>query len=232
MRQPSDKCLMCNERAATQRKSHIIPKFFAKGIFEGTNPRHGIILTKEGKSYKIQDTIKENYLFCPVCEKSIGVLETYCSRGLEKFNDVLYLSRYKTFHRGEFEYFECKNLDIKIFNLFIYSVVWRASMSNDYGLLPFKLVESDEEELRMILKTFLEPTQTALCNKLHDLKELPHHSHVILRPKKKLRPPQAGLSAVSSADKSIHLLYLVDYLTILDHTLPLIPDQTRPVIPE
>ena len=96
--------------------------------------------------------------------------------------------------------------------MFIYSIVWRASVCNDYGFLPFKLSSSDEEQLRIVLKTFLAPTQAALCNKLVNLNELPHHSHVILRPKKKLRPPQAGLSAVSSIDKSIHLLYLVDYI--------------------
>jgi hypothetical protein len=112
MRQPTDICLICNQRQATQRNSHIIPKFFAKGIFEGTTPRHGMLLTKQGPDRIVQDTIKESYLFCPVCEKSIGVLETYCSRGLEKFNDILYLSSYKTFHRGEFEYFECKNLNV------------------------------------------------------------------------------------------------------------------------
>jgi hypothetical protein len=213
-RQPTDTCLLCNQRPATQRNSHIIPKFFAKGIFEGTNPRHGTRLSIQGDEQSVQDIVKENYLFCPVCEKGISVLETYCIRGLDKFNDIQYFNSYKTFKRGEFEYFECKILDIKIFNLFIYSIVWRASISNDYAFIPFKLIESDEEQLRVMLQTFLEPTQTALCNKLSDLKELPNHKHVMIRPKKKLRPPHAGLSAVSSSDKSIHQLYLIDYLIL------------------
>jgi len=213
MRQPTDKCLICNERNATKQNSHIIPKFFGKGIFFGTKPRYGLVLTKKVNTNKIQDIIKENYLFCPECEKGISVLETYCALRLDRFNDLRYYNSFNIFKRKEFEFFECKNIDKKIFNLFIYSIIWRVSISCHYLYSKFKLIESDEEKLRILLKIYLETTQEKLANKLVDLKELPSHSHVIIRPRKRLRPPSSMLSAASLND-SIHQLHLVDYLII------------------
>ena len=88
MRKPTDICLLCQEKNSTHRNSHLIPKYFAKGIFEGAKPRHGIAIDKTGKREKVQDIIKENYLFCPECEKGFSIFETYCSFRLERFNDL------------------------------------------------------------------------------------------------------------------------------------------------
>lgn len=211
MRQPIDICLLCNEKNSTKENSHLIPKFFGKGIFYGTKPRHGILIDNNGTTTKIQDIIKEDYLFCADCEKGFSIFETYCSLRLERLNNLRYFNQFKKFKRGEFEYLECKDLDIRIFNLFIYSIVWRVSISNHYGFLKFKLPTQKEEELRKVLKEYIVPTQNALIDKLEKLKELPNHSHVMIRPNKKLRPPSSMLSGASIND-CIHQLHLVDYL--------------------
>ena len=85
------------------------------------------------------------------------------------------------------------------------------SISNHYGFLKFKLPTQKEEELRKVLKEYIVPTQNALIDKLKELKELPNHSHVMIRPNKKLRPPSSMLSGASIND-CIHQLHLVDYL--------------------
>ncbi len=211
MRQPTDTCLLCKREKATKRKSHLIPKFFGKGIFVGSKPRHGIMWSKDGKTEKVQDIIKEDYLFCPNCEQSFSVLETYCSRHLERFNNVRYANKYNRFKRGDFECFDCKELDIKIFNLFIYSIVWRVSVSSNFAFQNFKLPELDEEEIRIVLNTIIKPRQTDLLNNLINLRALPNHSHVLIRPKKKLNPPSSMLSG-ASYDESVHQLFLVDYV--------------------
>jgi hypothetical protein len=202
---------LCQKNNSTQLNSHLIPKFFGKGLFYGTNPRHSILIDKIGKKEKVQDIIKEDYLFCPECEKGFSIFETYCSFRLERFNDLRHFNKFNRIKRGEFEYLECKNLDIKIFNLFIYSIVWRISVSKNYAFLNFQLPTIEEEKLRVILKTFIKPTQTDLIDKLDELNKLPNHSHVIIRPNKKLRPPSSMLSA-ASRDEWIHEMHLVDFI--------------------
>jgi hypothetical protein len=211
MRAPTDTCLLCERNKSTQQNSHIIPKFFGKGLFYGTNPRHSLSIDKTGKKEKVQDIIKEDYLLCPECEKGLSIFETYCILRLNRFNDIRYFSKFNKIKRGEFEYFECKELDIRIFNLFIYSIVWRASVSESYEFGGFKLPKMEEEKLKVILDKFIKPNQTELIEKLEELNTLPIHSHVIIRPNKKLRPPSAMLSA-ASRDEWLHEMHLVDFI--------------------
>lgn len=211
MRTPTDICLLCEKNKSIQKNSHIIPKFFGQGLFYGTSPRHGLSIDKTGKREKVQDILKEDYLFCPECEAGLSIFENYCILRLDRFNDIRYFNKFKKVKRGEFEYFECKELDIRIFNLFIYSIVWRVSISESYAFGGFKLPKVEEEKLKVILKEFIKPNQRELIYELDKLKSLPIHSHVIIRPIKKLRPPTAMLSA-ASRDEWLHEMHLVDYI--------------------
>jgi hypothetical protein len=211
MRQPIDKCLLCKEKATSQKSSHIVPKFLGQGLFHGTKPRHSILWTKGENKKKVQDTIKEDYLFCPDCEKGLSVLETYCSLRLEQYDNFRFCKNFNHIKNEGFEFIQCKGIDIRVFNLFIYSIVWRVSVCNNFGFLKFKLSNYDEETLRLILKEHIMPSQNDLLYNLDALENLPNHGHVIIRPKKKLRPPLSMLSA-ASYDDCIHQLHLVDYI--------------------
>ena len=211
MRSESDKCLLCRANSSTQKSSHIIPKFFGQGLFYGTSPKHSLLLTKEGKRQKVQDTLKEDYLFCSGCEKGLNILETYCSLRLGRYNDLRFSSQFQHYKIGDFEYFDCKEINIKVFNLLIYSIVWRISISENYGFLGFKLPISEEEKLRIILKETSSKSQEELFRKIDHMISLPEHRHVIIRPSKKLRPPSSMLSAASYND-IIHQVHLVDYV--------------------
>ena len=94
MKYPTDKCLLCKENNSSQRNSHIIPKFFGQGIFSGTKPRHGISWSKDKGKKKVQDISKENYLFCPDCEKGFSVSEAYCAIRLERYNNIRYYNKF------------------------------------------------------------------------------------------------------------------------------------------
>jgi len=213
MRKPTDICLLCNERQATQSNSHLIPKHFGQGIFYGTTPKHGILMDKTGNVRKIQDILKENYILCPVCEKGISVFESYCKLRLERFNDQSFFHQFRKFKKGSLEFFECLQIDIRLFNLLIYSIVWRVSVSQNYGCLKFKLPDEEEEKLRLILNEYISPSQNELFGRLDKMNSLPSHKHILFRPKKKLRPPQSMLS-VSSINEYTHMLHLVDYVLI------------------
>jgi hypothetical protein len=213
MRGPTDNCLLCGDKNASKKSSHIIPKFFGQGLFFGTKPKHSLLLTKDGKREKVQDIMKEDHLFCPDCEKGFSILETYCSLRLDRYNELRYSSQYQHFKHSDFEFFECKKIDLRVFNLFIYSIVWRVSICNNYGFLGFKLSSIEEEKLRFILKEFTSLTQEELFVKIDKIGSLPEHSHVIIRPDKKLRPPTSMLSA-ASYNEFIHQIHLVDYVLI------------------
>ena len=143
MRQPSDTCLLCNKQKATQRSSHIIPKFMGQGLFYGTSPRHAILWSKDRGKQKVQDIMKEDYILCPDCERGLSLLENYCALRLERLNKVKYFYQFRYIKEGDYEIVECKELDIKIFNLLIYSIIWRVSTSENIGFINFNLLSSD-----------------------------------------------------------------------------------------
>lgn len=213
MRTSKDICLLCEKREANQRNTHLIPKAFGKGLFHGTNPRHSLAIEKTGKRQKVQDITKEDYLLCPECEKGISVFEAYCILRLNRYNDMSNFNKFEKFKKGEFEYFESKEIDIKIYNLFIYSIIWRVSASESYAFGGLKLPKIEEEKLKFILKRCIEPTQTKLIDRINEIQDLPNHGHIIFRPRKQLRPPNAMLSA-ASMDDWLHEMHLVDYIIL------------------
>ena len=76
-RTPEDICLLCTERNAVKRNSHIVPKFFANS-FLTENKGHKISNAGVKKNV-IQDSPKENYLLCEECEAFLGYVESSIS---------------------------------------------------------------------------------------------------------------------------------------------------------
>lgn len=213
MRNSNDLCLLCNNHHADQKNSHIIPKFFSEGLFYGTVPRFTLLVSKDKSKRKVQDTFKEDFILCPECEKSLSVLESYCSLRFGRIGNNRFFTQFNRIVDGKFEMVECKQLDIKIFNLFIYSIVWRISISKDLAFTSFKLENSASEQLRIILANNIAPSQTELMSRIKKLNSLPLHGHVLFRPKKFLRPPSSMMS-VASYNTSMHQIHLVDYVLL------------------
>ena len=169
-------------------------------------------MTKNGRKKKFQDIVKEDFLFCPDCEKYFSVLETYCSIRLGRYSNPRYYKNFRYIRRiNGIEFIEFKELDIRIFNLFIYSIVWRISVSDNFAFGGFQLKVSDEENIRQHLQTFTSGMHEDLINNISSMTSQPNHSHVFLRPRKKLRPPNSMLSA-ASRNALLHQIHLVDYL--------------------
>jgi len=203
-------CLLCRINPADKKNSHVIPKFITRGLFRGAEPRHAIEFNDGGNSRIIQDTEKLDYILCSSCERRIGVAESHCSQ-IQKYDEIRYKGDFTRPSNVEYEYIESKKIDIKIFNLFIYSIVWRASICDTKFYEKFKLRGSDEEKLRAFLDEYLDFTIQSIKERMMELDELPHYSHIIFRPEHLLTPPQAP-HALSSISKRAHKLNLVDYL--------------------
>ncbi len=153
-RSANDPCLLCKLRPATKTNSHIAPKFLGKSMLGEEGPKKGFILDSANPHLapKItQDSPKENFLFCPDCEKYFSVLETYAA---EHFFKRLLNEKYKEdfsygTNPGEIEYAYCTDLDVRLFRLFIISLFWRCSVAIELPFSRFKI--SNEEQLRLLL---------------------------------------------------------------------------------
>lgn len=120
-------CLLCQHNLATQKDSHIAPKFLSKEILEAVGEMHLIASAAgEKKPQIVQDTPKEDYLFCPSCEQYFGFIEDYVKG---EFFDKLWAAKDQEFKiisdKNYVKIVKCKTLSPKIFNLFVHSIIWR-----------------------------------------------------------------------------------------------------------
>jgi hypothetical protein len=144
-----------------------------QGIKEALDAGEAVDVTKAFK--KANDTAKESYILCDHCEhKRLGIsLETY-------INDFFYRRYRKLYHTADYPVLKrgipnpgaldemvCRGVDAGMFKLFIYSLVWRASICSLLGFREFKLDPTTQETLREILNTCLQDTapETALAYK-------------------------------------------------------------------
>ena len=156
-------CKLCKINPADKNNSHIIPKFMCKRLFDNTHPRHSLAIGKNGKKQKLQDTPKENKIFCSNCELRIEKLETYFAKFFTEINNLGSARRQYTIEKlNDHEILLCKDLNPNIFKLFIFSLIWRCSISNLLDFENFKMDPAIEEELRMFLNSNLKSTHSEL----------------------------------------------------------------------
>ena len=167
-RTKNDDCLLCLTNKATAKNSHIYSKFITRSIFgdKKLNQGGGHIDSSKGDTGKpIFDTVKEDYILCPHCENvRLGRLETYIATHFYNryrnphFEDAFPVEKRYNHYTQELDSIICNNLHVGMFKLFIYSQIWRASISTDNAYKNFKLSPELEETLRHTLDTFLKDT--------------------------------------------------------------------------
>lgn len=205
-------CKLCLIHPADKRNSHIIPKFMCKGLFESAGPRHAILINGKGKGRKIQDTPKENFILCASCEKRIEILETYFARFIEEMHSYKDLSqKFNVAKIGTQYYIECNDVHPVLFKLFLYSLVWRASISSLIEYSRFNLNKPDEERIRQFLDSNLTSTKTSLFEALNNIIDIPLYHSCLIKPKEKSTSSR-GIFSISSMSDTAHVLLLVDFL--------------------
>lgn len=204
-------CKLCLIHPADKRNSHIIPKFMCKGLFEAKEPRHALSINRQGKGRKIQDTPKEDFILCTACEKRIEILETHFARVIEEIHSYKDLPQKFTIAKiGTQQYIECNDIHPTLFKLFLYSLVWRASISNLFEYLPFNLNKPDEERIRQFLNSNLSITKTSLFETLRDINDIPLYHSCIIKPTEKSASSR-GIFSISSMSDTAHVLLLIDF---------------------
>jgi|GEM_PF-1291078 len=153
MRKPTDLCLLCCNQPALKTNSHIIPKFLSVGFLGPKQARRGYDLSTERDNHRvIQDSPKENYIFCEDCEKYFEVLETSCAEVFKKWPEKLEDGQYEGIELAEgMKVVKFTNALHEIFRLLIYSLFWRTHISSDDLFNHFDLGGGFSENLRLEL---------------------------------------------------------------------------------
>ncbi|PKH49345.1 hypothetical protein CXF68_00975 [Tenacibaculum sp. Bg11-29] len=166
------KCKLCLTKNADKKNSHIIPKFMGKRLFESTNPRYGVKIDVNGKSKKIQDSPKEDYIFCSDCEERFAKLEHYFSLKLKSIHNYSNeKDKFKIHTIQKNTILECFKVPFNAIKLFNYSLVWRASISNRHEFSNFKLPKLNEEILRTFLNSNLTLSHKKLTETLKNIQD-------------------------------------------------------------
>jgi len=152
-------CKICKEKKADQTGSHLLSAFFVESMIGKRDDESSFLLTdKPNLEHRIDrkaEPIKEDFIFCRGCEQRLSYLESYISQEVtQKFDKAEYRENFevKATENG-FYYKECKNVNSYAFSLLIYSIIWRASISNKELYKQFNL--SDNEILRVLLNDLL-----------------------------------------------------------------------------
>jgi len=133
-------CSLCR-RTVSLRKSHIIPEFFFKPLYDEVHRFQWLSTDTAYKDRYEQKGLREK-LLCDTCEATISKYETYVSR---LFNGDQRISS-----KREGKLIFLSRIDYKTFKLFLLSILWRAGVSQ---LLLFRQVSlgPHEEQLRNML---------------------------------------------------------------------------------
>ncbi|THV59311.1 hypothetical protein EZV76_10825 [Flagellimonas alvinocaridis] len=205
-------CELCKKNEADKRNSHIIPKFLSKRLFEYTKPRHLLSINRKGEPRKIQDTPKEHNILCSQCEKRFEILETYFSKKITSINDFnnqggkFFVEDY-----GENQLLRCIKINPTSFKLFIYSIIWRVSISKLQIFEKFKLPESIESELRFFLDENLKSSHSKMLNSFERISNLPNYHFTVIKPISRNDKTRGILTAYQMAPNNF-CIFTVDYL--------------------
>ena len=147
------KCNLCLKEVPLIKKSHIIPDFMYKGLFD---EKHFIALVNLDNmeiSSRKPDGIYEKKILCAKCDNEIiGAYESYASKILFGGN---FSERQKPIYkiaeepRGKRVHVE--NIDYKKFKLFLISMIWRGHLSDNVFFKQIKLGKYAEIARKMIL---------------------------------------------------------------------------------
>jgi hypothetical protein len=131
-------CALCKKRNEL-KESHILSKFFYKPLKTIDGKIYVLTDDPSHKNLIVQDGIKE-YLLCGACESKRSKWETYFSN---------------KWHRGELfgktDSYEIEGLDYSNFKLFLMSLLFMASISNDPLFADVKLTPTRFERLRQMV---------------------------------------------------------------------------------
>jgi hypothetical protein len=196
-------CNLCQSKEATQKNSHIFPKFMGTSmlISQKGPPKGFKITTDRGIYYKpFQDTPKEDHLFCPDCESHIA--NKYEGPFARNFYETRNNSRgyFNVHYKKAYSYRVYYHIDHQLFIKLFYSILFRAGIASIDYFKDFNLPYEIMKKLRNIL-----------------LDDTPFESLPLIITTCPNNPyPSGNLIGALSSDSNVYLLAVNEYLVFLD----------------
>lgn len=186
---PTDLCHLCETEYASQRDSHILPKFMGKILFKDNSRHHVYRVSAESFQLKpeiLQDTIKESYLFCPSCESYLGILDGYFSEHVHKLilhnQGPVYFD--STTDSVDTTILSSKKSDPLMSFLFIDSILFRCHLSNISPFQNFSLPPITFTEIKIQLLKFKSQKGTDVLSKCkNEVDNFDFHPFMIATPR-------------------------------------------------
>ncbi len=129
-------CKLCLQEKKLIGKSHIIPKFMYKDLFDEKHFIHSLNLDTLEPNKKLPDGIYERNILCSNCDNVVlGRLENYASKIIYGSNGGLAQNEYpkfeyrKSINENELKSILISNIDYTKFKLFLLSILLRAHFS-------------------------------------------------------------------------------------------------------
>lgn len=203
-------CAFCEKNPATQTNSHILTKSWSKSMMITNNTRKVYRLGDSkllGRNKPTQDTSKESFIFCPVCERiefankiETPITNSFYKTAYEKSNYFWVIIKNKISYRNYWK------VNYALFKKFIYLQLFRAHVSS---LPDFSNIVLSEEQLNII--------KTSLENSLNDLKTLVFTCD-------KIENATSNIQFTTKLDNDTYIVWINEYIFIIffkenNHTL-------------
>lgn len=205
-------CKLCKTNPATQKNSHIFPKFLKREYLKTDNRFFLVNSTIENKIPQ-QDLPKEDNILCPICEKRLQTIESSISLHLNYSYNILKRKDYPSYKFLEIEYQYLKKCDPKIFTLFVYSLIWRAHISSLPLFMDFILPENCAEDLRKTLDKTLPEKISELSKKIDSLKNQ-RWPYIFIKPKKREKMNHPIMYNDNIINKKLAFVFIFEYAII------------------
>lgn len=155
------KCKLCLKKEADQTGSHITSAFLLTSQIGKRGQEEGYVITNDPKQdYSINQgdkAIKEDKIFCRICEQRLGVVEdTYSREITQKIEAKQFEQNFEKVKSLRNNYIlNSKKINPIVFHLLIQSNIWRASISKLPLYRHFELNQELQERIRANLDLFL-----------------------------------------------------------------------------
>lgn len=102
--------------------------------------------------------VKEDYILCRACEQRLSYVEGYIAAELtNKIKQEQFAQNFPLKTSESVSFLECQRVNPCAFHIFLYSLIWRASISKTRIFENFALSPEIEERLRSILNSRIPP---------------------------------------------------------------------------
>lgn len=155
-------CKLCKNNEANQTGSHLFSAFFVESMLGKRDEETGHLITGSPDLDYRKDVgaepIKEDYILCRGCEQRLSYLEGYISQEFtQKINKQRYSENFPTEQVENLEVKSALRTNTKAFKLIIYSILWRACLTDKPLFKSFLLPDEVMESLRESLDKLLPP---------------------------------------------------------------------------